>query len=276
MKKYELVLKNNEELIVDCDDLMEQEMVEFAELTKVVEESDLTLFDNWVGLYKVLNYDIMEEITIDKVYKFNPNCAVIELTFRGEKEFDFLSFNPEDMTVSCMNQKGDAVRKYIVRRLLVPQTAEEALSFAKSEMSQEAIEKLAVTIEELKTKGDVYEVQLNTTFTKVKTEETKTEENVEETKTEENVEEINQDEEFDNEEEYEEIGRLAALKANVTGIFSLSKQLSKAKKEIRQYKKENKKLQEELIVEKRESKRDYIIARSISENICDLEKKHLI
>lgn len=267
MKKYELVLKNNEELIVDCDDLMEQEMVEFMELTKTVEETDLTLFDNWVGLYKVLNYDIMEEITIDKVYKFNPNCAVIELTFRNTKEFDFLSFNPEDMTVSCMNQKGDSVRNYIVRRLLVPQTTEEALSFAKSQMSQEAIEKLAVTIEELKTKGDVYEVQLNETFTKVKTEETKNEEN---------EEEVKQDEEFDNEEECEKIGRIAALKANVTGIFSLTKQLNKAKKEIRQYKKENKKLQEELIVEKRESKRDYIIARSISENISDLEKKHLI
>ena len=273
MKKYELVLKNNEELIIDCDDLMEQEMVEFAELTKVVEEADLTLFDNWVGLYKVLNYDIMEEITIDKVYKFNPNCAVIELTFRNTKEFDFLSFNPEDMTVSCMNQKGDLVRNYIVRRLLVPQTTEEALSFAKSQMSQEAIEKLAVTIEELKTKGDAYEVQLNETFTKVKTEETKNEENEEEIK---NEEETEQDEEFDNEEECEEIGRLAALKANVTGIFSLSKQLNKAKKELRQYKKENKKLQEELIVEKRESKRDYIIARSISENISDLEKEHLM
>ena len=273
MKKYELVLKNNEELIVDCDDLMEQELVKFIEATKDMEETDLTLFDNWVNVYKLLNYDIIEEITVDKVYKFNPNCAVIELTFRGEKEFDFLSFNPEEMTVSCMNQKGNAVRNYIVRRLLVPQTAEEALSFAKSEMSQEAMEKLAITIEELKTKGDAYEVQLNETFTKVKTEETKNEENEEETK---NEEEIKQDEEFDNEEECEEIGRLAALKANVTGIFSLTKQLNKAKKEIKQYKKENKKLQEELLVEKRESKRDYIIARSISENICDLEKKHLL
>ena len=256
MKKYELVLKNNEELIIDCDDLMEQEMVEFIELTKVVEETDLTLFDNWVGLYKILNYDIIEELTIDKVYKFNPNCAVIELTFRGIKEFDFLSFNPEDMTVSCMNQKGDSVRNYIVRRLLVPQTTEEALSFAKSQMAQEAIEKLAVTIEELKTKGDVYEVQLNETFTKVKTEETKNEEN---------VEEIKQDEEFDNEEEWEEIGRLSALKANATGIFSLTKQLSKAKKEIRQYKKENKKLKRELIEKEREEKREYIIARAIDE-----------
>ena len=270
MKKYELVLKNNEELIIDCDDLMEQEMVEFIELTKVVEETDLTLFDNWVGLYKILNYDIIEELTIDKVYKFNPNCAVIELTFRGIKEFDFLSFNPEDMTVSCMNQKGDSVRNYIVRRLLVPQTTEEALSFAKSQMAQEAIEKLAVTIEELKTKGDVYEVQLNETFTKVTTEEnkeeTKNEENKEETKQdEENKEETKQDEEFDDEEECEEIGRLAAIKANVTGIFSLSKHLNTAKKEIRQYKKENKKLKRELIEKEREAKREYIIARAIDE-----------
>ena len=127
----------------------------------------------------MLNYDIIEGIVINKVYKFNNYSAIIELTFRGHKEYDLLNLNPETMTVAVMNVKEKAVRPYIVRRLLIPNTVEEALSFAKSKLVKEGIESVSKTIKELETKGNEYDVtdQLNInneTFEKIK-EETKQE-----------------------------------------------------------------------------------------------------
>ena len=179
MKKFELVLKDNEELIVDCDDLMEQELKKFHESIKGLKLKEARIFNNWVKIYKMLNYDIIEGIVINKVYKFNNYSAIIELTFRGHKEYDLLNLNPETMTVAVMNVKEKAVRPYIVRRLLIPNTVEEALSFAKSKLVKEGIESVSKTIKELETKGDKYDVtdQLNInnkTFEKIK-EETKQE-----------------------------------------------------------------------------------------------------
>ena len=273
MKKYELVLKNNEELIVDCDDLMEQELVKFQEAVKDMEETDLTLFDNWVNIYKLLNYDIIENLSVDKVYKFNSNCAVIEVTFRNVKEYDFLSFNSEDMTVSCMNAKDDAVRNYIVRRLLVPQTTEEALSFAKTNMVEEAMKKLQITINELKTKGVNYEVKLNDSLVKVEvkeettTEEPKAEEVKEEEKVEEPKEEVKEEEKVEEpkeevkeettteepkaeevkeeekveepkEEVKEEFEEETEEESFISGFFNMRKEIKKLRKENKNLKKE--------------------------------------
>ena len=275
MKKYELVLKNNEELIVDCDDLMEQELVKFNEATKDIEETDLTLFDNWVNIYKLLNYDIIENLSVDKVYKFNSICAVIELTFRNVKEYDFLSFNSEDMTVSCMNVKDDAVRNYIVRRLLVPQTTEEALSFAKVNMVEEAMKKLQITINELKSKGANYEVKLNDSLVKVEvkeettTEEPKAEEEVKEEKVEEPEEEEEVKEEKVEEPEAEEVKEETTTEepeaeevkeekveepeaeedeeeteedSFISGFFNMRKEIKKLRKENKNLKKELKEM----------------------------------
>ena len=158
MKKYNLNLKENEELIVDCDDLMETELAKFKEAIKDLKEEDIKIFNNWVKIYKLLNYDIIEGLVINKVYKFNDYSAVIELSFRGNKEYDFLNLNPETMTIACMNVRGESVRPYVVRRLLIPDTVEEALSFAKSELPQEGINAVSKTIQELKTKGEKYDV----------------------------------------------------------------------------------------------------------------------
>ena len=158
MKKYNLNLKENEELIVDCDDLMETELVKFKEAIKDLNEEDIKLFNNWIKIYKMLNYDIIEGLVINKVYKFNDYSAVIELTFRGNTEYDFLNLNPETMTIACMNVRNDSVRPYIVRRLLIPDTVEDALSFAKSELPQEGINAVSKTLQELKTKGEKYDV----------------------------------------------------------------------------------------------------------------------
>jgi hypothetical protein len=158
MKKYNLNLKENEELIVDCDDLMETELAKFKETIKDLSEEDVKVFANWVKVYKLLNYDIIDGLTIEKVYKFNEYSAVIELTFRGNKEYDLLNLNPETMTVSCMNVKNESVRPYVVRRLLLPDTVEDALSFAKSQLPREGIESVGITISEIQTKGEKYNV----------------------------------------------------------------------------------------------------------------------
>jgi hypothetical protein len=149
MKKYNLNLKENEELIVDVDDLMETELVKFVELTKDLKEEEIKLFNNWIKIYKILNYDIIDDLQINNVYKFSDYSAIIELTFRGSKEYDILNLNPEAMTVACMSVKNNSVRPYIVRRLLLPNTVEDALSFAKSELPNQGIKAVAKTINEL-------------------------------------------------------------------------------------------------------------------------------
>ena len=158
MKKYNLNLKENEELIVDVDDLMETELVKFVELTKDLKEEEIKLFNNWIKIYKILNYDIIDDLQINNVYKFSDYSAIIELTFRGSKEYDILNLNPEAMTVACMSVKNNSVRPYIVRRLLLPDTVEDALSFAKSELPNEAIKYVAKTINELEKNNSKYNV----------------------------------------------------------------------------------------------------------------------
>ena len=164
MKKYKLNLRENEELIVDVDDTIEAIMPKFIQATNKMKHKYALYFNNWVNLYKTLNYDTIEGLVIDDVYKFSDYAAVIELTFDGKKEYDFLVLNQEDMTVSCMNRKENSVRNYLVRRLLAPQSVEEALSFAKSKMSDEAIQQLMKTAKEIETKGARYKVILQDKF----------------------------------------------------------------------------------------------------------------
>ena len=158
MKKFELVLKDNEELIVDCDDLMEQELSMFHATIKGLTLKEVRKFENWVKVYKALNYDIIDGLVVNKVYRFSKFAAVIELTFRGHKEFDLINLNPETMTVAVMNVKETSVRPYIVRRLLIPHTVEQALSFAKSTLPEEGVKAVSKTIKDLEVNGSKYDV----------------------------------------------------------------------------------------------------------------------
>ena len=158
MKKFELVLKDNEELIVDCDDLMEQELVKFHESIKGLTLKEARKFENWIKVYKLLNYDIIDGLEVDKVYRFSKFAAVIELTFRGHKEYDLLNLNPEIMSVAVMNVKEKSVRPYIVRRLLIPHTVEQALAFAKAPLPEEGVKAVSKTIKDLEVNGSKYDV----------------------------------------------------------------------------------------------------------------------
>ena len=157
MKNYKLNLKENEEMMFDVDEMMEQELVKFKDSIKGIKE--FNRFNIWTKVYKMLNYDIIDDLKVEEVYKFNDTAAVIKLSFRGKVEYDFLNLNPKSMTVGCMNVRDDKVRPYVVRRLLVPQTVEEALMYAKSPLPEEGIKTIKESLDELTKNGSKYIVK---------------------------------------------------------------------------------------------------------------------
>lgn len=156
--KNEIKLYENEVLEYDVDNLIEEELKDFHNKIKNIKEDEILQFKNWMKIYKSLNYDIFEGLTISKIYRFNKFSAVVELTFNKEKEYDLLAVNEEDKTVGVMNVKNGSVKKKVVRRLLLPETPEEALMYASSEMDADTIESIGQTIKELETNGDKYDV----------------------------------------------------------------------------------------------------------------------
>ena len=158
MKKYMLNLKENEEMMIDNDDQMETIMATFTEAVKDINENDLRAFSNWVKVYKMLNYDIIPDLGIEKVYRINDVVAAVVLKFRGVREFDLLSFNHKEMTVTCLNTKDGKAREYAVRRLLVPTTSEEALMYAKRDLDKEGKEVLVKAFEQIKEHGKEIDV----------------------------------------------------------------------------------------------------------------------
>lgn len=156
--KNEIKLYENEVLEYDVDDLIEEELKDFHNKIKNIKEDEMLQFKNWMKIYKSLNYDIFEGLTISKIYRFNKFSAIVELTFNKEKEYDLLAVNEEDKTVGVMNVKNGSVKKKVIRRLLLPETPEEALMYASSEMDSDTLESIGQTIKEIETNGDKYDV----------------------------------------------------------------------------------------------------------------------
>ena len=185
--KNEIKLYENEVLEYDVDDLIEEELKDFHNKIKNIKEDEMLQFKNWMKIYKTLNYDIFEGLTINKIYRFNKFSAVVELTFNKEKEYDLLAVNEEDKTVGVMNVKNGSVKKKVIRRLLLPETPEEALMYASSEMDSDVLESIGQTIKMIETNGDKYDVTkkvgkylgLNIKETKKEKEENKQEKKVE-------------------------------------------------------------------------------------------------
>jgi len=149
MKKYMLNLKENEEMMNDVDDQMETIMAGFTKAVKDLNEDDLEIFANWVKVYKILNYDIIPDLKVEKIFRLNDVVAGVVVNFRGVREFDLLSFNHKEMTVTCLNAKDGKSRDYIVRRLLVPATVEEALMYAKQPLDELGGKLLVSTFEQI-------------------------------------------------------------------------------------------------------------------------------
>ena len=151
-------LRENEVMENDVDELMDNEISMFLEKVNVIPENNRTQFRNWVKIYKMLNYDIFEDLKVQKVYRFNKCGAVIQLNYKGQIEYDFLAFDENDMTVTVMGIKDDKVKKEYVRRLLIPKNSEEALMYAKAPMDEEMLLSLGKTFKDLqdnKAKFDV-------------------------------------------------------------------------------------------------------------------------
>lgn len=158
LNKNRINLYDNETLEHDIDDLMEEELKDFHKVIADIKEEDRLQFKNWLKIYKALNYDIFENLTVDKVYRFSKYSAVIELSFNGKKEYDLLAVNEDDKTVGVMNVKNGSVKKTVIRRLLIPETVEEALMYAISEMDEDAVLAIGKTMKEIETNGAKYDV----------------------------------------------------------------------------------------------------------------------
>ena len=142
-------LRENEVMENDVDELMDNEISMFLEKVNAIPENNRTQFRNWVKIYKMLNYDIFEDLKVQKVYRFNKCAAVIQLNYKGQIEYDFLAFDENDMTVTVMGIKGDKVKKEYVRRLLIPKNSEEALMYAKAPMDEEIIINIGKSFKDL-------------------------------------------------------------------------------------------------------------------------------
>ena len=149
-------LRINEVIEYDVDDNIEKELNNFYNKIRGIRFEEISKFENWLNVYKILNYDIFKNLVIRNIYKFNEKSAVIELKFNGKIEYDLLSFNDDDLTVTVINVKDDAVKRNVIRRFLLPQDAEEALIYATSPVSYKDVEAVGVTLNEIKNNGKSY------------------------------------------------------------------------------------------------------------------------
>ena len=108
-------LKINEVIEYDVDDNIEKELNNFYNKIRGIRFEEIDKFENWLNVYKILNYDIFENLVIRNIYKFNEKSAVIELKFNGKLEYDLLNFHDDDLTVTVINVKDDAVKRNVRR-----------------------------------------------------------------------------------------------------------------------------------------------------------------
>lgn len=158
MKKYMLNLKENETMMNDTDYEMEKYFKYFNNKVSHLTENDLKLFNNWVKVYKILNYDIIDNLVVQEVYKLAENVAAVVVNYNGNLEFDLLRLNYEDMSVTILSAGNGKCKDHILRRLLVPSTVEDALMFTVKDIDDKHIQIVAVTIDTLKKEQSKYEV----------------------------------------------------------------------------------------------------------------------
>lgn len=157
-------LNKGEELRFDVDDLMEKELKDFQDKIKDINPEEINNFRNWLTIYKTLNYDIFEELKILNVYRFNKNSAVVELEYKGNKEYDLLTYDGE--TVSRINVRDNKM-KDCVRRILIPKTVDEALAYAIRHVTEKDIKAVTNALNKINKAPDKYRID-NKTFKQIK------------------------------------------------------------------------------------------------------------
>ena len=158
MLNNNIVVRDNEVVKYDVDNYMDKQLSMFQEIVKGIEKDKMTQFRNWVKVFKTLNYDIIDNLEIKNIYRFNKHSAVVELEFNKKIEYDFIVFNENDFTVTIMNVKGGQVGKHVIRRMLLPTTVDEALMYLESEIENETIDSLAITYKDLMESKDKYKL----------------------------------------------------------------------------------------------------------------------
>lgn len=151
-------LQLNEVVEYGVDSAIEEELKQFHDKVKGLKVSEVREFKNWIKVYKALNYDIFKDLTIENIYKFSNDAAIVELNFKGLKEYDLLCLNNDDLSVSVMNVKEGMVKTQRIRRLLVPQNTDEALKYAVSQLYFNDMDDIATTMKEIEANGERYSV----------------------------------------------------------------------------------------------------------------------
>lgn len=164
-KKDIITLYENEVLCEDVDDEIESELSMFHDKIKDIDMERIGFFKNWFYVYKVLNYDIFENLKITNVYKYSRISTIVELEFNGTKEYDLLTFIENDMTVSVVSvietENGYSAKNRNIRRKLIPTTPEEALTYAKKELDSDDAKAIQITIDEIMKNITTYKLNKN-------------------------------------------------------------------------------------------------------------------
>lgn len=136
----------NEQVKMDHDDFIEDELKTFRRSLKGIKSvRDIINFDNWFKLYKVLNYDIIDNLKLNKVDKVNAYCARVEIIFKGKIEYDIIKFNKDSLCCEVFRFSKGEVENRVIRRVLIPSNSNEALIYFERHISKhekDAIEKI--------------------------------------------------------------------------------------------------------------------------------------
>ena len=147
-------LLNSEMLCHDVDEFMEEELKMFHNKIKDIDMSKISEYENWTKVYKMLNYEIFDDIKINKMTKIANNICAVDLTFRKINEIDILMYIESSKTVTKFTVKLDKniIKEKVIRRLLVPTTTEEALMYASRKLTEEDNKQVMTIIDKLKNK----------------------------------------------------------------------------------------------------------------------------
>lgn len=141
----------DEEVKMDYDEFIEDELSSFRKLLKPFKSvRELNKFENWFKLYKVLNYDIFNEINIEKVDKINNYCAAVTLRYKNKIEHDLIRLNPQNLLCEVYRYNDNKVLDRVIRRALIPANCNEALIYFERKVKENERKAITKIFNELK------------------------------------------------------------------------------------------------------------------------------
>lgn len=149
----------DEEVKMDYDEFIEDELSSFRKLLKPFKSvRELNKFENWFKLYKVLNYDIFNEINIEKVDKINNYCAAVTLRYKNKIEHDLIRLNPQNLLCEVYRYNDNKVLDRVIRRALIPANCNEALIYFERKVKENERKAIIKIFNELKSGEEKYKI----------------------------------------------------------------------------------------------------------------------